>query len=137
MGKLIERLQDASRSGVYRAPSVDVVVDAVRASGLDLAHIRFAEKAALLKNIATALAFPSWFGANWDALEDCLADLSWREAGGYVLLFEQAQAGDDFGVLADVLRSAAEYWAGRGKPFFAVFVDPAHRLPLPELYRGK
>jgi hypothetical protein len=137
MGKLIERLEDASRSGVYRAARAEPVLDAVRGTTFDLARIRFAEKPLLLKNIATALAFPAWFGANWDALEDCLSDLSWRGAGGYVLLFEQAQAGDDFGVLADVLRSAAEYWAGRGKPFFAVFVDPAARLPLPELYREK
>ena len=33
----------------------------------------------------------------------------------------------------DVLGSAAEFWASRGTPFFAVFIDPAGKLPLPEL----
>jgi hypothetical protein len=52
-----------------------------------------------------------------------------------VLLFEGARAGDDFGVLVDILQSAAAYWAGRGKSFFAVFIDPQAALPLPELFR--
>lgn len=135
MGKLIDRLQDASRSGVYRAARADEIVDAVRASELSLTRVPYAEKQPLLKNIAAALEFPDWFGANWDALEDCLTDLSWRKAGGHVLLFEEAKPGDDLGVLIDVLRSSAEFWAGRGRPFFAVFIDPARALPLPELFR--
>jgi hypothetical protein len=137
MGKLIERLQDASRSGVYRAARADEIVDAMSGSGLFLARIPYEEKPELLKNISAALEFPDWFGANWDALEDCLTDLSWRKAGGHVLLFEQIEPGDDLGVLIDVLRSSAEYWAGRGKPFFAVFVDPARALRLPDLFREK
>jgi RNAse (barnase) inhibitor barstar len=116
-----------SRSGVYRIAHVG------RIDKLALATIRFQDRENLLRAIAAALRFPDWFGQNWDALEDCLTDLSWLPADGYVLVFEQAQPGDEFGVLVDVLRSSAEHWAGRGKPFFALFVDPARRLPLPEL----
>jgi hypothetical protein len=137
MGKLLARLQDASRSGVYRAARADEIVDAVRGSALSFVRIPYAEKEALLKNLAAALEFPQWFGGNWDALEDCLSDLSWRKAAGHVLLFEQAKPGDDLGVLIDVLQSSAEFWAGRGKPFFAVFIDPARALSLPPLYREK
>jgi RNAse (barnase) inhibitor barstar len=133
MGGLIQRLQDASRSGVYRVPRADAVIKAAAGSGLSLVKIKFQEKDKLLRGIAAALDFPNWFGENWDALEDCLSDLSWRNAAGHVLVFEQAKLGDDFGVLVDVLRSAAEYWAARGKPFFAVFIDPAGALALPEL----
>ncbi|MNC97205.1 hypothetical protein D3C83_147900 [compost metagenome] len=50
-----------------------------------------------------------------------------------MLVFDDARAGDDFGVLVDVLRSSAEHWAGRGKRFFALFVDPPGALPLPPL----
>ena len=134
MGKLLARLQDASRSGVYRAARADEIVDAVRGSTLSLARIPYAAKEVLLKNLAAALEFPDWFGGNWDALEDCLSDLSWRKADGHVLLFEQVKPGDDLGVLIDVLQSSAEFWAGRGKPFFAVFIDPARGLPLPDLF---
>jgi hypothetical protein len=44
---------------------------------------------------------------------------------------------DDLGVLLDVLAASAAYWAERGRPFFAVFVDPPHVLALPELFRPK
>ncbi len=48
-----------------------------------------------------------------------------------MLLIEGARAGDEFGILLDVLRSSAESWAARGKLFLAVFVDPEGALPLP------
>ena len=135
MGKLLQRLQDASRSGVYRVVRADEVVDALRDSELEMAQIRFAPKEMLLKNIAAALGFPDWFGQNWDALEDCLTDLSWRQAAGYVLIFDDPKPGDDVGVLIDVLRSSAEFWSGRGKPFFALFIDSQGVLSLPDLFR--
>lgn len=135
-GKLIQRLQDASRSGVYRVSRADEVVDAVKGSSVSLVRVKFADKVQLLKNLAVALGFPDWFGHNWDALEDCLTDLSWREAPAYVLLIENPKPGDDLGVLTDILRSSAESWAERGKPFFAIFVDPARALQLPELFRA-
>jgi RNAse (barnase) inhibitor barstar len=137
MEELIQRLRDASRSGTYRVSRADEIMQAASGSGMRVARIRFAEKPVLMKNIAAALDFPDWFGENWDALEDCLSDLSWRKATGYLLLLEGAKAGDDFGVLVDVLGSVAESWASRGTPFFAVFIDPAGELPLPELSGGK
>jgi hypothetical protein len=135
MGKLIGRLQDASRSGVYRSARADEILDAAKGSSLFVARIRVAAKDELLKSIAAALAFPDWFGGNWDALEDCLSDLSWRPAAGYVLIFDEATAGDDLGVLIDVLGAAASSWAARGKPFFAVLIDATGRLALPPLFR--
>lgn len=134
-GKLIQRLRDPSRSGVYRVSRADEVMDAVKGSSLSPVRVKFADKAQLLKNLAVALGFPDWFGHNWDALEDCLTDLSWREAPAHVLLIEGARPGDDLGVLIDILRSSAESWAARGKPFFAIFVDPKHALPLLALFR--
>ena len=134
MGQLIDRLNDPTRSGVYRAPRADPVFSATRGSDLDIARIPLHEvhdKQALLAAIARALDFPEWFGGNWDALEDCLTDLGWREAAGHVLVLEGAQglARDDFGVLIDVLSSTAEYWAGRGRPVFGVFVAGPPTLP--------
>lgn len=116
-------------SGVYRAERAEQIA----ASGHLVARVRYGDKNALMKNIAAALQFPGWFGANWDALEDCLSDLSWLPAGGYVLVFEDARPGEELGVLVDVLRCVAEWWAGRGKTFVAVFLDPAGRLTLPRL----
>ena len=96
-------------------------------------------KEGLLKKLAEALGFPKWFGGNWDALEDCLSDLSWRDAPGWVLIFRDfgALPRDERGVLVEVLASAAQFWAERGKLFFAVFVDPQRSLALPDLYKEK
>ncbi|HXZ53640.1 MAG TPA: barstar family protein [Burkholderiales bacterium] len=145
MSKLLARLQDASRSGVYRAPRSDAVLDALRGSDFDVARIDLSgvsDKAALLARLAEALAFPRWFGGNWDALEDCLTDLGWRAHARHVLLIEnfealRARQPDDFGVLLDVLASSAEYWHERERPFFTVLVDPVRTLALPDLYRSR
>jgi hypothetical protein len=132
MGKLVQRLQDASRSGVYRVSREAEMVDAAR--GLALRRVSLAgvsTKQGLLERLAQQLRFPEWFGYNWDALEDCLTEVQ-----GYFLFSDyQAIGADDLGVLIDVLASAAEYWAGRGEPFFAVFLDPAGALQVEDLFR--
>ena len=137
MSKLLERLTDPVRSGVYRVGRANEVLEAAAGSALSVSRIPARSKADLLREMATQLAFPGWFGGNWDALEDCLTDLSWHEAVGYVLLLEEFQKlpAKELAILIDVLGSAAAFWAGQGKPFFAVFVDPARALKLPELFR--
>jgi hypothetical protein len=77
------------------------------------------DKAALLRRIGAVLGFPAWFGENWDALEDCLTDLSWREGEGNVLVLEgfQLLPPEDLGVLIEVMVCAAEFW---GRPRQAV-----------------
>jgi len=135
VSKLLERLSDPARSGVYRTREEQTILDVTRGGRLDVATVEAKEN--LFDNLAQALAFPNWFGRNWDALEDVLGDLSWRKGDGHVVVFRTYPTGEDFGILVDVLRTTAEYWAGRGKPFFAVFLDPAKTLALPDLYRER
>lgn len=140
MSKLLQRLSDASRSGVYRTPRTDEILDATRDSALRVSQIGLAGaagKAALMERVARALEFPRWFGGNWDALEDCLADLSWSKSAGHVLLIDGAAGlpADERGILVDILASVAASWAERKRPFFAVFVDGPPTLP--ELYRSR
>jgi len=137
MSKLLQRLQDPKRSGVYRVRRVDEILDATEGSSLDVVKISLVDKKTAIQSIASALEFPDWFGNNWDALEDCLSDLSWRAGNGHVLLLSGAPAGDERGILLDVLAASAESWAARGKPFFAVFIDPTGALALAELFREK
>jgi RNAse (barnase) inhibitor barstar len=135
MSKLLQRLSDAARSGVYRTREAQTILDVTRGGELDVVIVEAKDN--LFDNLAQALVFPDWFGRNWDALEDVLSDLSWRKGDGHVVVFRTYPAGEDFGILVDVLRTTAEYWAGRGKPFIAVFADPEKKLALPDLYRER
>ena len=134
MGKLLQRLQDPSRSGVYRVRRDNEVLEALHEGGLAAARIALggaSTKAALMSRLSETLRLPDWFGENWDALEDCLS-----EVRGYLLFYDyQGLSADDLGVLMDVLASAAESWAERGESFFAVFVDPQGALDADDLFR--
>jgi hypothetical protein len=133
MSKLLQRLSDSKRSGVYRASGTPAIREATQGSELDVVYVDAAKKP--LEAIARALEFPHWFGGNWDALEDSLGDLSWRKGAGHVLVFTAYPPREQLGMLIDVLRSSAEDWASRGKPFFAVLINPERNLALPDLYR--
>jgi hypothetical protein len=73
-------------------------------------------KDGLLKEIAVTLAFPDYFGENWDALEECLCDLSWVTGSGCLLLIEHAEgllqgADKDYRTFLSILRATGAYWA--------------------------
>ena len=84
----------------------------------------------LFAELAKALEFPDYFGHNWDALEECLADLEWLPAKGYLLFFTDAEQilpddEEEFATFLEVLNDAGEAWASgqtekRAKPFHSV-----------------
>jgi len=77
------------------------------------------DRAAFLEACDEAFALPEWFGMNWDALEECLADLELGGAEGIVVVwtawgtFAEA-APKDFAVALDVLGSAVRGWSTDG-----------------------
>jgi hypothetical protein len=140
MSKLLQRLSDPVKSGIYKSSRSDEILEAARGSTLKVTRIGLAgavDKDSVLASFAQALAFPKWYGSNWDALEDCLGDLAWLDAGGHILLIEGAQhlASVERGVLVDILASSAASWAERKRPFFAVFLDGEPGLP--DLYNDR
>ena len=73
----------------------------------------------LLDRFAAALRFPSWFGHNWDAMHDCLTDLSWLPASAYrVVLSHPAllrqNEPETLASALQVLAGAAAFWADEG-----------------------
>ena len=90
--------------------------------------------AKLFAEWAQALEFPDYFGRNWDALEECLADLEWLSAKGYILLITDAEGllpddEEEYETFLEILRDAGEAWgngqagrgAGRATPFHVLF----------------
>lgn len=70
----------------------------------------------LMDEIAAALQFPDYFGENWNALHECINDLEWMPADGYLLHLCGVHRvlpddPDGFGILLSILRDAAAAWA--------------------------
>ena len=80
----------------------------------------------LMEGVRRTLEFP-YFGHNWDAMNDCLRDLSWISFRSLVLVIENSSAlwmKQDFeaGQLLESWLFSAESWAEQGKAFHLVFV---------------
>ena len=86
---------------------------------------RLDKKEQFLNHAALAMHFPDYFGDNWDAFEDCLTDLSWIDAEQYLIVLDHTDvfaehAPQHFDTLLEILKEAAEYWRGQGKPLIAL-----------------
>jgi RNAse (barnase) inhibitor barstar len=139
-------LIDPGEAGVFVRPADAAALNAAaERTGLtrwtvDLAGVR--TKEALLATLAERLEFPEWFGANWDALNDVLAERAWEQSKGVVLALEHcgelAHADPEaFETALEVLDSVAESCYDEDIPFW-VFVDgvDAEAFDLPVLGEG-
>ena len=120
-----ESLPPPAVQSVEMTPAAATAVAALAASlGLEAIRIDFAgcqDKAGFLERAAAALGFPAWFGDNWDAFYDCLADLSWRPGQGWVLILENVHdlrltAPDVLDTALAIMGDAALAWEERGLP---------------------
>lgn len=123
-------LPRAERAGIYHMPfAADLALEEA-AESLDyplhrVNLARVATKEAFLAAVGEALGFPDWYGHNWDALADCLTDLSWMEADGYVIVLERADAfaqaaPTDFATALSIFQDAADTWREDGVPFWTL-----------------
>ena len=105
-----EVLKRPERNGTYRLSQAVFGFQPV----LDGRALR--SKKSLLAGVALALDFPDYFGENWDALEECLSDMSWRN-GQISLLIEHADAIPDalFATFREVFGQMAEQWTEQGR----------------------
>ncbi len=88
---------------------------------------------ALFVEFARVMGFPDYFGHNWDALEECLADLEWLPAKGYVLLITDADQilpndEEDYETFIEVLSDAGEAWGSGQAGSGAKRLTPFHVL---------
>ncbi|MCC6614102.1 MAG: barstar family protein [Anaerolineae bacterium] len=144
MHKLIELFDQARDSGVYCLDETELTDDVDSLSsqmGIFVANMdgeTISNKQEFLDQISRALKFP-FFGNNWDALLDCLRDLSWLPLNGRVLVFDNFQnlANNDraaFNTALEIMQEAAEFWQTRmsNKPLLYVLLRGDNAL-LPNL----
>lgn len=71
----------------------------------------------LYREFKSKLHFPSYFGGNYNALDECITDLEWLPSNGYLLCIRNAESllkdepDSVFEGLLSVLRDAGEEWA--------------------------
>jgi hypothetical protein len=112
------------------AHEVDHALDAFNEEGFAVVAVRACAVHAerdLLAVLGRSLQFPEYFGNNWDALDECLADLSWLPAGGYVVcIYGAEQIWRDMprtiAKLVSAWLFAAERWGKQDVPFHLIFV---------------
>jgi len=129
----LPNLDDLAQVGIHPLKTPEAAIrlrDAAKASALtylvvDLAGIR--DKAELLKCLAERLAFPPYFGHNWDALYDILCDKEWFSDCGIVLHLQHHASFDelvasDWLTLCTILEETISYWRDSGLRFW-VFIE--------------
>jgi RNAse (barnase) inhibitor barstar len=130
MSNLENILADVGRAGVYHMPHMDTapIVAAAEDEGFATFRVDLAaasDKEQMLEAIGRALDFPEWFGRNFDALADCLGDMAWRPAEGYLVLLEHCDrihglAEQDFVATLQVFQQAADDWREQGIAFWCL-----------------
>jgi RNAse (barnase) inhibitor barstar len=119
-------LGNVSRAGVYHLPyalhdNYAKLMAAAEELGFAVFRVDLGQatnKEELLAAIGQAMGFPDWFGNNLDALADCLGDLEWAPAEGYLVLLEHcdqlhANAGEDLVATLRIFEAATNEWRER------------------------
>lgn len=82
-------------------------------------------EARLMHGLDRGFRFPDYFGQNWNAVDECINDLTWLPAEGYCCLVldretsgNEANAGMD--LFVSVMSDASVQWAREGKRFCLV-----------------
>ena len=121
----IESLVESGRGGVWFLPAriePRSVQGVAKREGFAFFHVdgkNITRKEQLMNHVATALHFPKHFGNNWDALEECLTDLEWVDADGYIIYYDHIDGlleahPDQFETLVEILRDAVASWKEDG-----------------------
>ncbi len=109
--------------------------------GLLVARVssRIDRKDMLLETLQRELKLPDYFGANWDALEECLRDLSWLTDYRGILL---VHAGLPFHtghrsreVYLQILQGAVKYWSSESILTFSVLFPERNRSEITRLLK--
>ena len=145
MTTIADLFMQYGRAGVYAASptQLDLASQSATAINFDCWQVVLSatETApALLRHIGQDLRFPQWYGENWDALADCLTDLSWSDADGFVLMLRGSAVLNAaqpmlWQTLIDMLGEVSSFWCENHVGFWILADDTD--VGLPQLPNGK
>jgi RNAse (barnase) inhibitor barstar len=91
----------------------------------------------LFDELYRELRLPGYFGGNWDALSDCLRDLSWISARRVVIVHERVPTMDEeaMAMYLDVLDECVNDWKGDEQHELIVAFPPGSRERILAIHR--
>ncbi len=126
----LSKLVETGASGVYRChlALAEALLGAAAQRGMRVEKVALAgarDKKAFLNAVAKTLAFPDYFGHNWDAFYDCLVDLEHDKGEGMLVLLRDASGfaraePEEFAAAVDALQDAADFWEDEQKTLLVV-----------------
>jgi RNAse (barnase) inhibitor barstar len=112
---------------IYRLDSdlpLAILAEQVAAAGGELFELDgelMSETAGLMAEFAGVLRFPDYFGKNWDALSDCLTDLSWfDETRSHFVVAIDHWDYCASPILQEILQEAVTLWADAETPLYVL-----------------
>lgn len=129
--------------GIYRlasrakAENILTALATVGWRGFHLDGHKIDTKNEFLRASAASMDFPPYFGQNWDAFEECIRDLSWAPAQGYVLLYDHvapfaANQPDEWKIAQAILKDTIAEWHKLDKPFYVLLRNTGRYVPKVE-----
>ena len=132
---LVERLlADKSRCGLYRiAPDWGDAGEGPAQRWTTLAPLPRIDRKSLLAALGSTLAFPDYYGQNWDAAWDCLSELSWP-AEQLLVVHLPIPAGctvieSDLEVFLELMSDACQHWSEHGQALCLLVESAQPDLP--------
>jgi len=127
-------LLDSGESGLFvleGARDPERVALQARARGYQFLHLdcrSVSDKMTFMGEAKITFSLPEYFGENWDALTDCLMDLSWLPGLRWVLLIEGMERlwaldPESYRIALEILREASTYWEEQERPFIVLLLE--------------
>jgi hypothetical protein len=112
---------NAAAPGLYtleQGESIATLLDVAKQSKFQVFHLEGQQIASLdrhFKALADLFQFPDYFGENWDAVADCLTDLSWEDGDRILVVYSSYQSlNEGKEVAMTVWSNAIEFWRAQG-----------------------
>lgn len=100
--------------------SIANLLDAAKQSNIQVFHLEgqsITSQDLYFQEIAKLFQFPNYFGHNWDAVADCLTDLSWEEGDRILIVYSNSQSLRDrnnWEIAMKVWSNTIEFWEQQG-----------------------
>jgi RNAse (barnase) inhibitor barstar len=128
-------LNNSDLAGIYSLPPMrrDAIEKSARRLHFKQRHLEIAPgqmAGAVLEQLGKTLHFPAWYGANFDALHDCLTDPECLPGKGHILTISgsnnlRTSDPDGFAILLDVFTAAADERRATAAPLWVLLDTPA------------